>query len=213
MGSIRIETAFYVLEGLVAASFIGIIYYVWKQIRKNKHQRHAHKVVDALGVKYLRDVALPDGIDGLVFMDYLLLVPGGFVVVDTQHIAGHLFGGETVDQWSQVINNKTYKFTNPLYANQSACQAVQWNLQHNAEMESLPADIPWQIQGWVTFSSAGNFPKGIPAQVSMIDELKDKLSPLLNDEGADSAAVDEDLQHAWNVLQKISTATHAENRH
>lgn len=213
MGSIRIETAFYVLEALVAASFIGAIYYVWKQLRKNKHQRHAHKVVESLGVKYLRDVALPDGIDGLVFMDYLLLVPGGFVVVDTQHSAGHLFGGETVDQWSQVINNKTYKFANPLYANQSACQAVQWNLHHNADAENLPADFPWRIQGWVTFSSAGNFPKGIPAQVSMIDELKDKLSPLLDSNSANPEAADENLLKAWKVLQKISADTHAENRH
>lgn len=211
MGSLRIETVFYVLEALVAASLIGAIYYVWKQVRKNKYQRHAHQVVDSLGVKYLRDVALPDGVDGLVFMDYLLLVPGGFVVVDTHHSAGHLFGGETVDQWSQVINNKTYKFANPLYANQSACQALQWNLQHNADAENLPADIPWQIQGWVTFSNAGNFPKGIPAQVSMIDELKDKLSPLLD--GPAPETVDENLQNAWSVLQKISAATHAESRH
>jgi hypothetical protein len=213
MESIRIETAFYVLEALVAASLIGAIYFAWKQIRKSKYQRHAHKVVDSLGVKYLRDVTLPDGIDGLVFMDYLLLVPGGFVVVDTQHSAGHLFGGETVDQWSQVINNKTYKFANPLYANQSACQALQWNLQHNADAENLPTDFPWQIQGWVTFSSAGNFPKGIPAQVSMIDELKDKLSPLLDGNGSGPEAINEDLQNAWKVLQKISAATHAENRH
>jgi len=208
MGFITIEMAFYVLEAIVAISFIAGIFYVWKQTRKNKHQRHTHKVIDSLGVKYFRDVVLPDGIDGLVFIDYLLLVPNGFVVLSAQHSAGHLFGGETVDQWSQVINNKTYKFDNPLYANQSACQAVQWNLQHHAELENLSVGTQCQIHNRVTFSSAGNFPKGIPENVSMIDELKISLSPLLNDN-----TIDESLQNAWEVLQKISAANQTENKH
>jgi len=212
MGFVSIETVFYVLEAIVAASVIAVGFYIWKQSRKSKHQRHAHKVVDSLGVKYLRDVVLPDGIDGLVFIDYLLLVPGGFVVLDTQHNEGHLFGGETVDQWSQVSNNKTYKFNNPLYANQSACQALMWNLQHNIDAEDLPADLQWQVHGWVTFSSAGNFPKGIPAQVSMIDELKNNLSSLI-DSKAENNTVDESLKKSWDALCKLSAATQAENRH
>ncbi len=171
MGSVSIEMVFYVLEAITALVLIAVIFYFWKQSLKNKHQRYFHKVVDSLGVKYLRDVVLPDGIDGLVFIDYLLLVPGGFVVLDTQHSEGHLFGGETINQWSQVINNKTYKFDNPLYDNQHACQALQWNLQHTVKAENSPANTHWQTQGWITFSNAGNFPKGIPAQVSMVDDL------------------------------------------
>ncbi len=209
MGSVGIKTVFYAVEGLVALSFIGAIIYVWKQTRKNKHQRHAHKVVDSLGVKYLCDIVLPDGIEGLVFIDYLLLVPGGFVAIDTQHSEGHLFGGETIDQWSQVINNKTYKFNNPLYAIQSARQAVLWNLQHNADLESLSPNTPWQVQGWVTFSNTGNFPKGIPTQVSMIDELKTNLAPVLSDKNTS----DENLHNAWRILQNISSTTQKENRH
>ncbi len=207
MGSVSIEVVFYVLEAIAALGLIAVIFFFWKQSRKNKHQRHAHKVVDSLGLKYLRNVVLPDGIDGLVFIDYLLLVPGGFVVLDTQHSEGHLFGGETIDQWSQVINNKTYKFNNPLYDNQRACQAVQWNLQHTTKAENSPADTHWQVHGWVAFSSAGNFPKGIPAQVSMIDELKNNFSPLIHN----SSSIDAHLQKAWQTLQQLSITTRKEN--
>jgi hypothetical protein len=209
MVSISFEVVFYVFEALVALGFLAIVFYFWKQARKSKHQRHARKVVESLGVKYLHDVVLPDGIDGLVFIDYLLLVPTGFVVLDTQHSPGHLFGGETVDQWSQVINNRTYKFSNPLYSNQTACQAVLWNLQNNIEAEKTSTTPDWQVHGWIAFSNAGNFPKGIPAHVSMIDELETNLAPLLND----GKEIDEKLQQAWDALHSLSISTQAENRH
>lgn len=207
MPSVSIETAFYALEAITAICLVGIIAYIWKQSRKTRHQRHVRKVVESLGVKFIRDVVLPDGIDGLVFIDYLLLVPTGFVVLDLRYSAGHLFGGETVDQWSQVINNKTYKFNNPLYSNQSECQAVIWNTQNKIGSAATQSNPQWDTYGWVVFSNEGNFPKGIPAQVSMIDELKDKLGTLLD---ADKT-IDDDLQTAWDGLHNLSLTTRAEN--
>jgi len=208
MEFVSVNVVVYVLEVITALVLIAVIFFFRKQSRKGKHQRHTHKVVESLGVKYLRNAVLPDGIDGLVFIDYLLLVPGGFVVLDTQHNEGHLFGGETIDQWSQVINNKTRKFNNPLYANQHACQAVLWNLQHTIKTGNPAANTQWQVQGRVTFSNAGNFPKGIPAQVSMIDELKNDLALLINNNN-----IDEKLQKAWAALHKLSIMTGTENKH
>jgi len=208
MESVSINVVVYALEAFTALVLIGVIFFLRKQSHKGKHQRHTHKVIEFLGVKYLHNVVLPDGIDGLVFIDYLLLVPDGFVVLDTQDSEGHLFGGETIDQWSQVINNKTRKFNNPLYDNQSACQAVLWNLQHTIKTDNSSPYTQWQVQGWVTFSNAGNFPKGIPAQVSMIDELKDNLAPLITNNN-----IDEKLQKTWDALCKLSTMTRAENKH
>jgi len=210
MEFVSIEMVFYVLEAIIALGLIAVVFFLWKQSRKSRHQRHTRKVVESLGVKYLHNVVLPDGIDGLVFIDYLLLIPGGFVVLNTQHNEGHLFGGETIDQWSQVINNKTYKFNNPLYNNQSACQAVLWNLQHIIETgNSSAANTPWQVQGWVTFSNTGNFPKGIPAQVSMIDELKNNLAVMINNDNS----IDKNLQKSWDALHDLSITTQTENKH
>lgn len=209
MRTTSIDLTILIFEAVIAITFIACIFYFWNQSRKTKHQRHTHKIIDSLGVKYLRDVAFPDGIDGLAFIDYLLLVPNGFVVLNVQHNKGHLFGGETVDQWSQVINNKTYKFENPLYANQNSCQAVLWNLQHNIPSEILSADTQWEIQGWVVFSNTGNFPKGIPAHVSMIDELKNNLALLVDNENT----VNEIQQKVWDALHGLSISTQTANKH
>lgn len=213
MGSVSIEVVFYVFEAITAFGLIAVVFFFWRQSQKSKQQRHTRKVIESLGVKYLHDIVLPDGVDGLIFIDYLLLVPTGFVVLNTEYSEGHIFGGETVDQWSQVINNKTYKFNNPLYANQTACQALLWNLQHNIEEADSSNNPQWQVRGWVAFSNAGNFPKGIPAQVSMIDELKTNLAPLINDNPDADNNIDENLQNAWNALHNLSISTQAENKH
>lgn len=204
MASIPTDTVFYIFEAIAVLSFFGIIFFIWKQMNKGKHQRHAQKIIQSLGVKHLHNLVLPDGIDGLVFIDYLLLSPSGFIVLDVDHIEGHLFGGETVDQWSQVINNKTYKFNNPLYANQRKCQAVIWNIEQQAGIDNKP---DCQIHGWVTFTNAGNFPKGIPEQVCMIDELKQSLNDLTR---ADQP-INETLNTAWEALHNLSIDTRAEN--
>ena len=163
--------------------------------------------MESLGVKFIRDAVFPDGVDGLVFIDYLLLVPNGFVVIDMRHSEGHLFGGETVDQWSQVINNKTYKFDNPLYSNQSECQAVTWSMQNKIDPAGTQNNKQWNVQGWVVFSNAGNFPKGIPARVCMIDELKDKLGELLDTD----KTIDDELHTVWEALHNLSITTRLEN--
>lgn len=214
MRSTSIDMTIIIFEVAIAITFIASIFYFWRQSRKTKHQRNAHKIIDSLGVKYLRDVAFPDGVDGLVFIDYLLLVPNSFVVLNIQHDKGHLFGGETIDQWSQVINNKTYKFTNPLYANQNACQAVLWNLQHNIPANIASAEAQWGMHGWVVFSNSGNFPKGIPANVSMIDELKTNLASLIETKEVDGKnAISENQQKAWDALHGLSISTQTANKH
>jgi hypothetical protein len=198
------NTGLYILSAIALLLFVGGGIYFWRQTKKNKHQRHIVNVLESLGVKYLKDVVLPDGLDGLAFIDYLLLVPNGVVVLDVNHIEGHLFGGERVDQWSQVVNNKTYKFENPLYGNQKKCQAVSWNVEQIlGDSGDDPGD--WHTHGWITFSNAGNFPKGIPSQVSMIDDLKSNLEQVV-DLGQ---PVTEQTRTVWDALHNLSISTRA----
>lgn len=204
MTSIPIDTLFYILEAVVGLVVFGAVFFIWKQMKKGQHQRHAQKVIESLGNKFLHNAVFPDGIDGLVFIDYLILVPSGFIVLDVEHIEGHLFGGETVDQWSQVVKNKTYKFNNPLYSNQRKCQTIIWNIEQQDNLYKKPG---WQTHGWVVFTNAGNFPKGIPSQVSMIDELKQNLGELITSD----QPISEELNRMWDELQNTAIRTRADN--
>lgn len=204
MGITGADAQFYALAGVATLLLLGTVWYFRQQARQTRHQRHVERVIDRLGVDYHRDIVLPDGIDGLAFIDYLLLTPAGLIVLDVEHCRGHLFGGETVDQWSQVVDNKTYKFPNPLYANQTHCQAVLWNLSalHPGDGDANRE----RVHGWVVFDNAGDFPKGIPARVSSIDRLKADLAQWLNHPGP----VDEQARADWKQLQQISLDARAE---
>lgn len=204
MGALESQAGFYSLLVVAVVVIAGTIWYIRQQFKKSRHQRHIHKVLESLGVKYLRDVVLPDGLEGMAFIDYLLLVPDGVVVLDINYSEGHLFGGSTVDKWSQVINNKTYKFNNPLYDNQSKCQAVLWNVENI--LGDTADDSDWKTHGWIVFSNAGNFPKGIPDQVSMIDDLKNNLETSLNL----SSPVRETTKEIWDQLHDLSISTRAQ---
>jgi hypothetical protein len=120
-------------------------------------------------------------------------VPKGLVVLDVLHQEGLLFGGASVDQWTQVIRGKTYKFNNPLYLHQNHRQAVQWNSNDVA------------VFGRVVFSNAGRFPKGIPEGVSMIDALGSDLAALLG-----NGPIPDGHRAVWQQLRDTSLTTRAQ---
>lgn len=190
----------YVVENLgliglsitAAVVIIAAAWYFWCQHKKSRYERQVEKTIQSLGVEYLKDTVLPDGVDALAFIDYLLLAPKGFVVLDIKHLNGLLFGGVNVDHWTQVVKGKTYKFNNPLYAHQHNCQAVQWN------------GNGIDVFGRVVFSNAGSFPKGIPKGVSMIDNLKTDLAELLSD-----SPIPDGQRKVWERLRDTSIATRA----
>lgn len=197
----------YIMAAIAVLLLAAVTWYSWREIRKARHQRHIHRVISRLGLERLRNVALPDGVDGVVFIDYLLLVPNGAVVIDIMHLEGYLFGGSNITQWSQVVKHRTFKFDNPIYSNEAKCQAVQWNVENARQQHPAAAahrHSTWQTQGWIVFSNAGSFPKGIPRQVCMIDQLAEQLAPLGSGEisAADRAF--------WDYLHNLSINTTAQ---
>jgi hypothetical protein len=183
-------------------------WFYWQHLDKSWNQRQISQVLQSIGVIYLQDIMLPDGIEGYTYIDYLLLTPKGIVVLDINLSEGHIFGGESVDEWTQVVNKKTYKFNNPLYDNQTKCQAVRWNVKNKLEENNFRSgDL--ETQGWIAFSSAGNFPKGIPENISMIKDLNDDLEVKFNL----SAGNNESSQNLLNQLFALSKTTRTETGH
>lgn len=190
----------------VIAGILGWNY--WRHLDKSWNQRQVSQVLESIGVSYIQDIILPDGIEGYTYIDYLLLTPKGIVVLDINLSQGHLFGGESVDEWTQVVNKKTYKFRNPLYDNQTKCQAVRWNISNNIS-ENTDTSENLETHGWIAFSSAGNFPKGIPDNISMIKDLNDDLEKKFN-LSANSSGSSQDI---LDELFALSTTTREEVGH
>ncbi len=45
-------------------------------------------------------VLVPDGMGGFIHIDHLLLTPRGMLVLDTRRVAGLIFGGDQMSDWT-----------------------------------------------------------------------------------------------------------------
>ncbi|NNG13948.1 MAG: NERD domain-containing protein, partial [Gammaproteobacteria bacterium] len=155
-----------------------------RYLRRTQHTRQVNKLIRDLSRSELHHILVPDAVDGEVWLDYLLLTDGGLLVLDIRDYTGNLFGGESINEWTQLIGVKSYKFNNPLLELPARIQAVQ----------ALVGDIP--VTGQVVFTHRGQFQKGVPVGVCMVDEVYERLSGFLR-----PALPDEKLNEAWSTVK------------
>jgi hypothetical protein len=152
-------------------------------------KRRIEKRITNLGVAQLRNFLLDDGVEGKVFIERLLLQPDGLLLLAGNRREGHIFGGERIDNWAQVVGKRTYKFANPLYALETALAALRYHAPGVS------------VTGKILFLGNCTFPKGQPESTLSLDDintLAQQKSP---------AGIDAKLQKAWDVLaQRVEPA-------
>jgi hypothetical protein len=145
---------------LLFAVLVGVL--LWWLIpllkRKLANWRIGNQV-KKLGDKMLSNVRLPDGIDGELFIDYLVLSGNKVIVIDVKRYDGLIYGGENLAVWTQVVNRRNYQFTNPLHQMRNNVVAVR-------------AMIPdMEVEGAVLFAGRSYFPKRVPEGVLRLEDI------------------------------------------
>lgn len=161
LASLR-DAAWLWLAGAAAALGLTVAVVRW---RRSAPRRRLRRTIRRLGPRVLSDVTLPDVVEGRVHVDYLVLTTRDVLVVDVKDYRGMLFGGESTDRWTQVVDGRSFPFDNPLRENQARVQAVQ----------ALAGDVP--VRGMVVFSDAGEFPRQRPPGVYMLASLLSERDP------------------------------------
>jgi len=144
-----------VLLVLMLAGVLG--YLAWRRGRAAKERL---RPLEAIAFDMLRDVLLPDGNDGQIHVDFLLLTTSGMLVVDLRDVQGTLFAGESLDEWALMDGPRRSTFGNPLSMLYDRMAAVG----HLAGK-----DVP--VDGRVVFTAGASFPKGRPRRVTMLEKL------------------------------------------
>ena len=108
----------------------------------------------------VHQVLVPDGMGGFIHIDHLLLTPRGVLVLDTRRVAGLIFGGDQMSDWTVMGRSRRYTFDNPQPALYDRIAAVK----------ALVGDVP--VEGRLLFSNVGKFTKGIPKWVLMLDGIE-----------------------------------------
>jgi len=172
---------------LAVIGFIVLVILAMRRYKRNRHQRQVNKLIGDLSHQSIRNVFIPDGTDSEAWLETLLLTDGGIIVLDIHDYTGNLFGGVNINEWTQLIGHKSYKFNNPLLELPMRIHAVQ----------ALVGEVP--VTGRVVFTHRGQFPKGIPEGVLMVDVTYEVLSGFLR-----PALSKEKLDAAWQAILHVA---------
>jgi hypothetical protein len=116
--------------------------------------------LERIGYQAAHQVLVPDGMGGFIHIDHLLLTPRGVLVLDTRRVAGLIFGGDQMSDWTVMGRGRRFTFDNPQPALYDRIAAVK----------ALVGDIP--VEGRLLFSNIGKFTKGKPKYVLMLDGIE-----------------------------------------
>ncbi len=162
---------------LFGAGAIGVVaYYAREMVRRRRAQRAIDNVISSVAYEELHNVLVPTGTGEQVHVNYLLLTQRGLLVIDLFDVAGLIFAGEKMAQWSVFGPKRHFTFTNPLPMLYDRVSAVR----------HLAGEVP--VEGRIVFSMRGEFPKGRPDAVLRLDSLQDEFPAVERTPGGAAAA-------------------------
>ena len=135
----------------------------------------------------LHNVTIHDGMDGNIFIEYLILTPKKIILLGVKKYRGLIFAAEKIDLWTQVIGNKSYKFNNPLLQLENDALALI------SKIENVT------IEEKVLFIKGSEFPKGKPDNVISVDDVVK-----WKQEGVGDIPII--LTAAWDELASLATS-------
>ena len=144
-----------------ALLFLGVaVFFGVRAYRRRLRRRSLLARLERIAFAAAHQVLVPDGMGGFIHIDHLLLTPRGVLVLDTRRVAGLIFGGDQMSDWTVMGRGRRYTFDNPQPALYDRIAAVK----------ALMGDTP--VEGRLLFSNAGKFTKGIPKWVLMLDGIE-----------------------------------------
>ena len=166
---------------LAAACFWGVRAY-----QRRSRRRALLARLERVAFESVHQVLVPDGMGGFIHIDHLLLTPRGVLVLDTRRVAGLIFGGDQMSDWTVMGRSRRYTFDNPQPALYDRIAAVK----------ALVDDVP--VEGRLLFSNVGKFTKGMPKWVLMLDGIEVEF-PVV-DRGMKASPAFAHFVEAWGRL-------------
>jgi hypothetical protein len=161
-------------------------YWGWRAYRRRARRAALLARLERVAFEAAHQVLVPDGMGGFIHVDHLLLTPRGVLVLDTRRVAGLIFGGDQMSDWTVLARGRRYTFDNPQPALYDRIAAVK----------ALVGEVP--VEGRLVFSNAGKFTKGMPKWVVMLDGIEVEF-PIV-DRGMKSSPAFAQLAEVWGQL-------------
>ena len=173
------------LMAMIVATLIMVVAVILftRYLYETADSRKIKRIIKKYSGAYEREVIFSNGIGGYFFIDYLIRLPSRILALNLQKIEGYVFGGENIELWTLVENNKSTKFKNPL---------EDVNLFVKQVADQLTFD---GFMARVLFDSRSKFPKGVPEGVLQLASFRESMAAW-----AGEKPVAEETNKAWDKL-------------
>jgi hypothetical protein len=168
---------------LVACALILLLLLNLRRIQTRLREWRIQRNLNRIGCEQIRNLICSDGLEGYYHIDRLALVQDAILLIAYKPYSGNIYCAERIAEWTQVIGQQSFKFTNPLFELEN--QLIS--------LKSLAGST--RLRGYLFFNNAAEFPKGHPNGVLHSNNLPDSFV------NVDSQTVNNEIRAAWELLK------------
>jgi hypothetical protein len=180
------------LQWLVPLAGAALLLLIWFLYRRSRRGDRMQQVLDEISFDRINDLLIPNGDEGEIQIDHLLLTSKGLLILDMKDAVGTVFGSDKMQDWTVISEQRRYTFPNPQAALYDRIAAVR----------HIVRQVP--VAGRILFQDAADFTKGIPDLVSDLDAL---LSEFGEDDKVAAKVKVEAFKPHWDLVRKAALGT------
>jgi len=136
-----------------------------------------------IGSEQIRNLVCADGLDGHYQIDRLALTRDAILLISYKPFDGNIYCAERISEWTQVIEQKSFKFENPLFELDNQITALKLLI------DKTP------LRGYLFFNKSAQFPKGHPDAILQADSIPEQLL------AENCEPINADILSAWKLLK------------
>jgi len=168
---------------LVGAAIALVLLINRKRLRAKIREWRIQRRLNRIGCDQIRNLLCSDGIDGHFNIDRLALTRDSILLISYKLYEGNIYCAEHIAEWTQLVGQKSFKFTNPLFELENQLTSLRL----------LIGNVP--LEGYLFFNDGAVFPKGQPDRVLQQDNIPDRFYV------ADLETVNSEIKAAWELLK------------
>lgn len=148
-------------------------------------------VIAEISFDRIEGLVIPSADEGEILIDYLLLTSQGLLILEVKNIQGVVFGGDKMQNWTVIDDERRYTFSNPQPALFDRIAAVR----------QIVRQVP--VAGRIVFLGGAEFTKGVPGLVCNLAELSSEYAE--PDKDAAKVKIEAFRPH-WELIRKEALA-------
>ncbi len=170
----------------MAAAVVLLIVWLIVKIIRRKSGGLEHALAE-ISFDRIEGLVIPSADEGEILIDYLLLTSQGLLILEVKDVQGTLFGGDKLQDWTVITNERRFTFSNPQPALYDRIAAVK----------QIVREVP--VAGRILFLDGAEFTKGTPGLVSNLTQLVEEFGE--PDKKAAKFKIDAFKPH-WELIRK-----------